>query len=472
MFRGNRIRSLINMRTTRWIEARDVFPLISVAIVCGAAFYSILAPEPQAPELRAHVGKEILVEGVVIRDPDKRERTTHLTVRAEMVNDSVLASGRVLIFDERFSNVVYGDRVRVSGILSMPEEFETDTGRLFDYPKYLLAHGVTHTMSFPKIRVLAHGEGNYLLNKLYEVKHAFIRAVGRALPEPESALLNGLLLLGEKQSLGEDVTHAMRNAGVVHIIVLSGYNVAIVIQAITFVLLYLLPRVYAFGVAAVFVIAFALMTGLSETTLRATLMALLMMIATVLHRPKVALRGLLFAAALMSLFNPYVVLYDLSFQLSVLATLGLILFSDRIATYLPFITTQFKLREIVSTTLATQVTVLPLLIYSIGAVSLVFLPANVLVLPAVPVAMFLGFIAGTLELMNHALAFSFAWTAYAVLYYIIEASVWFGSWSFSAITIPPTWLVPTLCALGLSYLTAFLIIVRRSAPPLRSHSDF
>ena len=170
-------------------------------------------------------------------------------------------------------------------------------------------------------------------------------------------------MLGEKQSLGDKLTDAFRKAGVVHIIVLSGYNVALVINSVLFVSLRVMPRLLGYGVASVFVIGFAVLTGGSETTIRATIMALLMMTARILNRPAMALRGLFIAAAIMALWNPFVVLYDLSFQLSVVATLGLILFSDKIAKRINFVPSNFGLREIVSTTLATQITVFPLLCF-------------------------------------------------------------------------------------------------------------
>ena len=214
---------------------------------------------------------------------------------------------------------------------------------------------------------------------------------------------------------------------------------------------------------ALVAVAFAVMTGLSETAIRATIMALIMMLATVLHRPKAALRALLIAAAAMALWNPYLVLYDLSFQLSVVATLGLILFSDGIAKKLPFIPNYKYLpfREIAGSTLATQITVLPLLILSIGAVSFVFLPANLLVLPAVPLAMFFGFFAACVALVSGMFAFPIAAVAYGILSYIIHVSVWLGSLPFSSVQVPAGWTGALLGILALCYGVGFLFYALR-----------
>ncbi|TAK58811.1 ComEC family competence protein [Patescibacteria group bacterium] len=441
---------------------RYIIPILCIGAVIGAGVYSVLVPEKLYPLFEDAVGTSVVIEGVVVRDPDQRERTIHLTVEVQKLNGiSISEKVRVLLFADSFETAVFGDRISAKGKFKKPELFETDSGRTFNYPKYLRAHSILYTISFPQVTKLEEGRGNPIVAGLLSIKHVFIKGIECAVPEPESALLAGLLL-GEKQSLGEKITGAFRNAGVVHIIVLSGYNVALVIQWISFVFLKMFSRKVAYSFSALFVVGFAVMTGGSETTIRALIMALLMMVATVLHRPKAALRMLAIAAAVMALWNPYIVLYDLSFQLSILATLGLILFSEKIANRLTCIPDfkYFPFREIVSTTLATQVTVLPLLIFSVGAVSLVFLPANVLVLPAVPVAMFVGFFASITALISPVLAFPLSIFAYGVLSYIISVATFFGSLPFASLPIPREWMWPLLMMLGFLYGAVGLLVFR------------
>jgi competence protein ComEC len=442
----------------QWTEARSFVPILCVLAVLGAGVYSLVAVPLKIHALEAAVGKPVTIEGIVVRDADKREKTTYLTLEVKIPDGG---KTRTLLFADTFTRVSYGDRIRATGILENPERFETDSGRTFNYPKYLLAHKVTYTMSLPEIMIIGSGRGNKVIASLLSLKHAFITGIERALPEPESALLAGLLL-GEKQSLGAKITDAFRNAGVVHIIVLSGYNVALVIEWMAFLFIRIFPRKVAYAATALFVMAFALMTGGSETTIRAVLMALFMMLATVLHRPKAALRGLLIAAAIMALWNPYIVLYDLSFQLSVLATLGLILLSGHVAERLSFMPDwkYLPFREIVSTTLATQVVVLPFLILSIGTMSLVFLPANVLVLPAVPVAMFVGFFASLTALLSPVFALPVSILAYAVLHYIIAVAVWLGELPFASFLIPSEWMWASLAALAACYAFAVWLLFR------------
>lgn len=452
------------MQTTRWIGASSFVIVICVTALLGAALYSLLAPEPQRPALDRFAGEKAALEGVVVRDPERREKTTHLTVELERVAGfPIYGKPRALVFADRFVDVSYGDRVVVEGKIQRPEPFDTDSGRTFNYPKYLLAHGITHTVSFPLISVVASGEGNSIVAGLISVKHAFLSGIERALPEPESALLEGLLL-GEKQSLGDDITDAFRAAGVVHIIVLSGYNVALVIRAVLAVVQSLLPKAIAFLIAGGAILAFALMTGASETTIRASVMAGIVLIAQLLNRPTVGVRILLIAAAGMAVWNPYLVLYDLSYQLSILATLGLVLFSDPLTKRLSFITERLGLREITATTIATQVTVLPLLILSVGQVSVVSLFANVAVLPAVAPAMLFGFLTALVALVSSALATPLVFVSYALLRYIVDVSVALGSLPFASFVVPTAWAMPALVILGLWYAFVAYVFFKKKTP--------
>lgn len=452
------------------LGAHNIIPALALLAVLGAGLYSLAAKTEDAA-LAPFSGSRAVVVGTVVRDPELRENTLRLTVRPETVNGNFIDDSKnVLISTDRFVDVSYGGRVRAVGALMAPEAFETDSGRTFNYPHYLWAHGISRTMSFAEVSVLEDGAGgNALVARLLSVKHALIRGIKRALPEPYAALAEGLLV-GEKQALGDSLYQAFVASGVVHIIVLSGYNVALVINSVLFLSLRVLPRLVGYAVAAVFVLAFAVMTGASETTIRATIIALLMMTARVLRRPGAALRGLVIAAAIMALANPFLVLYDLSFQLSVMATLGLVLFSDAIASRLHFVPERLGLREIMATTLATQITVLPLLVLSIGAVSLVFLPTNILVLPVVPLAMFLSFIAATLLLVLPATFVFIAFPAYLALAYIIAIPEFFGGLPFASLPIPQSAAGAALALIFTAYAAAIVLFLRRRSA-LQRHSS-
>jgi competence protein ComEC len=141
--------------------------------------------------------------------------------------------------------------------------------------------------------------------------------------------------------------------------------------------------------------------------------------------------------------NPKILRFDSSFQLSFLATLALIYLAPYFEKKFQFITKKFNLRGIVSSTLATQIFVLPLLLYKIGILSFVSLPVNLLILPFIPLTMFFGFLTAASSFIFHVLGIPFGWISYAFTQYELWVVKIFASLPFAAKTISnfPAWLM-------------------------------
>lgn len=415
---------ILHRAKERWWFAAGVVLLL---VIGGAWRVSIHESQFGISPLLAQVGERVELRGEVVREPDVREATTHLYVQ---VGDDLL-----LVTTDRYAFVSYGDVVVVKGVVREPEAFTTDLGRTFNYPGYLRARGVEYQMNFATVEVTASGEGNRLIQALLHFKNSFLLEINTRLPEPVAGLGAGVLL-GVKQALGEDLEQAFRETGIIHIVVLSGYNIMLVVVFLTFILGSFLSVRAKFVVGVLGIIAFALLVGFSATVVRACLMASIMLFAEATGRRYLALRALCVAGALMLLLNPSLLLYDIGFQLSFVATLGLILFSPYITTMVSFIPERLQLRQFFAATVSTQIAVLPLLMYQIGEVSLVGLVVNLLVLPMVPVAMLMTFILGMLGLLLPIFASLALWPAYLSLRYIIEIAELFAAWPLAAMAVP------------------------------------
>jgi len=170
--------------------------------------------------------------------------------------------------------------------------------------------------------------------------------------------------------------------------------------------------------------------------------------------------ALLAAGFLMILHNPKILRFDSSFQLSFLATLALIYVSPLIEKKLGFVPRKFQFREIASSTISTQIFVLPFLLYQMGLFSVVALPVNLLVLMFVPATMFFGFIAGGIGFISQILAIPFAWISYAFTAYELWIVNIFSKLPFAAFNISiPFWLMLTIYA---CYATVFLNIRQKN----------
>jgi competence protein ComEC len=438
-------------------EHRALSVVICIGTIVFASHYAfIIWHSHEKGALEYEVGKKVSLKGIIIDEPDRRENSTRLIVGLKDLEKAGRA--RLLITAERYSNWQYGDEISFTGKLQKPENFATDSGREFDYVSYLAKDDIRYEMIYPKITLIAHGKAGFVRDKLLKIKNAFTKSIESSIPEPESSLLGGLLL-GSKHSLGKKLLEDFQKAGLIHIVVLSGYNIAIIAEFIMWFLGFLPKRIgLLFG--AIGMLLFVGMTGAGASTIRATIMALLVVLSKALGRTYTASRALFIAAFGMLIFNPRILLSDPSFQLSFLATFGLIYVSPIVQEKLPFgrfLPEKFKIRELVISTLTTQIFLLPFLLYQTGMLSLVALPVNLLVLAFIPFTMLMGFITGLVGFISPIFALPFAFLSHLLLGYIIYMAEFFASLRFSVFTLNafPFWVVTVTYVFYFYYLWRF-----------------
>lgn len=379
--------------------------------------------------------------GVVVSEPELRENATRFVMRADN-------GEKVLVSTDLYSDVVYGDKVEVNGTFRKPDIIDDGIGRPFDYAAYLAKDDIYHTLSFAEVEIVSSGHGNAVKNFLFDIKNAVVGKMREVLPEPESSLLAGLVVAG-KGAMPQGILEEFRRAGIIHIVVLSGYNITIIAVFITKffeAILMRAPRIVermrvsgprlAAGASVLGILLFVLMTGAEATVVRASIMALVVILAKVVGGNYSASRALLAAAFIMVLINPKVLVFDPSFQLSFLATCGLVWLTPIFEKWFSKIPEFWGTRSMLATTVATQVAVLPFLIWSMGDVSLVSLPANVLVLLFIPAAMGFGFAAAMLAFMSPILALPVSFIAHLILSWILGVSSVLGNLSFALVAVP------------------------------------
>ncbi|MDP2642054.1 MAG: ComEC/Rec2 family competence protein [bacterium] len=400
--------------------------------------------------------------GVVITEPEERENTTRFVLFADN-------GEKVLVSTDLYSSVEYGDRVEVKGKLQEPGVIDDGIGRPFDYAQYLSKDDIYQTMSFAGVKVLSHGEGNPIKQALFKIKHSLVGKIREVFAEPESSLLAGLIVAG-KAAMPKSILEEFRRAGVIHIVVLSGYNITIIAEFLRkmFENIFLktglgarLPAglagpKMALGSSIAGIVFFVLATGAEPAVVRAAIMVLVVISAKMFGRTYSAPRALLGAAFLMILYNPKILVFDPSFQLSFLATCALIYVVPMVEKYLKWITESWGIRTMVAATVATQFTVLPYLVYSMGEVSLVALLANVLILLLIPVTMFTGFAAAVTAYLSPVIVWPIAFVPHLLLSWILGVSHFLGNLSFASISVSvfPLW------AAILAYLLLIVIIAR------------
>lgn len=424
------------------------------------AFVPSTLPEAFMPML----GSTVVLEGVVVREPDIRETSQRITVLIS--KDGVRT--RVLLVGPLYPEVSYGMQLSAEGQFKQPEPFSTDGGRTFAYDQFLSKDGVFAMLTTRDITILAPAQGlhAHTIQRLLSLKHAFVDGLSTALPEPSASLAAGLIT-GGKQGLGPELLQAFIVTGLVHIVVLSGYNVMIVAEAVLRSLQMLPKRIGALT-AGITIVLFVLIAGAGSASIRAGIMASLAVFARATGRTYAVLYALLIAFIGMLLWNPLLLLFDPGFILSFAATLGLILIAPVLEDTFSWIRSVFW-RGLLASTLAAQLAVLPLLLYQSGVLSFVSIPANLVVLPLVPPAMALGALAGGIGMLVPDIAPWVGLPAFLLLSAIIAIAEYASALPLAAVTLPafPFWVVPLLyicTVLGLFLLARLNHTRLRDAP--------
>ena len=426
--------------------------LFLIAFVAGALRFDVV--DHRGPALPSQFGHTSLVRGIVADDPVVSEASQRMKIKVVSLGDYAAEPPFFMIATaRRMPAYRIGDELEITGEIERPENFSD-----FDYVSYLRRDGIGAVMSFPDIHKIGEGKGNPVVLALSRLKHAFEEKIDAALPEPHAGFLKGLLL-GERSMLPDNITTDFQIAGVGHIVALSGYNITIVGRSLMDVLLlFTVPFTVSFWVAIAGITLFIAMTGAAASTVRAGIMGVLLLVAEREGRMYRMTNALVFAAAAMIAYNPYLLRFDAGFQLSFLATVGILYLAPRLEYRMGGADGSgftrkpaggriiSRIRKTLAETLSAQIMVLPLIISLFGRVSLISPVANILILAAVPYAMAVGFAAGMLGFVWPLASIVVGWGAWALLEYQLRVVAFLARVPFASVAAG-AWIVAPLLAL-------------------------
>ncbi len=387
-----------------WLSAPSRWRWLAFAVVAftlGGLRASFL---PQTSPLAAYNDSGgLTITGRVIAEPDIRDEITLLRVRAKTVEQAGQVNptrGDVLVRAPSTTPAGYGDTVRATGQLTTPGVYDT-----FSYADYLAQRGVFSVLRDTAVEVVQPGRGNPVYAWLLQQKARAADSINRAMPEPMAGLMVGILL-GNERGLSPELQADFAATGAAHIVAISGFNMVILAGVVESLLSQspLRGRAAAFIALAVIGV-YTVFVGANAAVVRAAVMTAVLVVGRALNRKTYVPASLALVALLMSAANPRV-LWDVSFQLSFFATLGLALFSDPLARTFDTLLERVLppnaaagvsgfLSEPVIVTLAALVPTLPLTALYFNRVSLVQIPVNLLIVPVQAVVLVSG-IAATL----------------------------------------------------------------------------
>jgi competence protein ComEC len=389
----------------RWLMAA----LVTVFFL-GAARYQVTIPQV-TPDFIAWYNDrpdEALITGTLVEPPDVRDSYVNLKVQVEQyatdLSEPRKVGGVILVRVSPGQAWNYGDRVRLRGLLMTPPEDEE-----FSYRDYLMRQGIHAYMNDAEATLLPLPRGGQpIMMAIYHFKARAFETIFQMFPDPEASLLAGILL-GMDNNLPAPLKQAYKDTGTAHVIAISGFNISIIAGLFAFAFSrWLGPRKGA--LAAVVAIGFyTILVGAEASVVRAAIMGGIGLLAQQVGRKQIGINTLAIVGGIMALFDPHI-LWDVGFQLSMGATLGLILYSEPLQAFAERVAHRIFPNRIAQTisalvaeyfllTLAAQFTTLPIMAWHFGRISLIALLANPFILPAQPTVMVAGGLALALGLI-------------------------------------------------------------------------
>lgn len=390
--------------------------LIMVCILFGAWYARVY--DERFHSIPVPFDTKIRFQGVVAGDPIRKENSLEFPIRFySPFKGKVLARTRVA--DQyAYGDVVYGEgKIEVSENVSYMNTLEKD--KIF---------GI---LPFPNMKKTGQWDGSKIRAFLISLKHSVMNLFKRILPSDEATFLAGLTI-GARGSFPESLTNALRESGTMHLVALSGYNIMILVSICMMFFVYIMRRRAAVYFTIGTIVFFVVFAGAESSLVRAAILGFLSLLAGEVGRRFDIRQALIAAAVCMTAINPKILLFDIGFQLSFLAFLG-------IAYIAPVLKHRFGVEEgkkwfafksLALDTCAAQLATIPVLVAQFGTISIIGILSNVIILEFIPLTMGLGFLTMLFGYIWFPLAFGVGMLAHIFLFMELFIIKFFGSLHF------------------------------------------
>lgn len=361
--------SLVLMLVVILNRCRYLIPILVVGSVVFGLWRGSIA-QNNLDEYKVYYGKSISISGTVKNDVDIGS-SGQITIQLKniSINDKTMAG--IIWITASGEDIKRGDILVVEGKLQ--EGFGNFSGVIYR------AKIIKMARPQPEDLALVWRDG-------------FADSINLAIPNPEASLGIGFLV-GKQQSLPADLILALQAVGLTHIVVASGYNLTILVR-LARRLLAKISKYLATLAAFAMIVGFILIAGLSPSMLRAGLVSGLSLLAWYYGRQFHPLVLLPLAIAITVIIEPSYAWGDLGWQLSFAAFAGVIILAPILQKYLFGDKKPKLIGQVLIETVSAQIMTAPIIIAAFGQFSNIAILSNLLVLPLVPLAMLLTFLAG------------------------------------------------------------------------------
>lgn len=387
-----------------FLRKKRLMAAFSLIMILGAGYYFVSDKIGETDGL--FFGEKVGFTGIVL-EAEQRLESQKLIIETENQSGRKI---KLQIATTRYPAYEYGDKIQIKGVIKEPQE---------EWKNYFSKEGVSGLLAYPEITLISQNHGSSLKAALFKIKSFFEASFKKVLPYGQAVFMSGLTL-GETAEFSDDFKEKMRLTGTTHLVALSGYNISIIIKYVGGLFAaWWFSRKLSLPISILVVSGFVVMTGAEPSVVRAAIMAMILLLADKVRRVAYMPNVIVGAALIMILINPRILAFDVGFQLSFLALIGIIYLE-------PWLRKKLKAknepgflgwRSHFWSTTSAQLAVLPIIIYHFGFVSPVSILTNVLLLEFIPITMGFGFAIGFAALANYWLSWTIALMAQVFLAY-------------------------------------------------------
>ena len=401
--------------------------LVGIFVGMGMSLVSNVEPKERPLHIK-NISKNnrktvLAYQGKIVSEIQERDKSYKFEFEIEKIRTEKtwqLAEGKVLVYlkkneflnDTSFTNNTdksysFGDELLIKGfpILTNPPENPSS----FDYQKYLKYHYIWHQDFINSYDVVlvnnkegknnSETQSNLTLLQQFRKRAIEFRMYSdsilrKAMPSKQSYGVASALFLGIRDGIDNEVKTAYRSAGATHVLAVSGLHVGILSLIIAFVFGFLKKNkktkfLYLLLILSV-LFSYAFLTGLSPSVLRASVMFGIIQIGLAFGKRSTIYNNLALSAFILLIFSPYMI-FEVGFQLSYLAVLGIVLIQPKLAKiYEPSIWIIKKGWELLTVSIAAQLITFPICLYYFHQFPTYFWLSGFVVIPAAMIILVLA----------------------------------------------------------------------------------
>lgn len=337
------------------------------------------------------VETEIEIEAVIVSSKTEKEYYNSYIAKG---TKGVFKNKQFILYIKKNINLDYSNKVIVQGTFVKPNEARNYKG--FNYKKYLQTNKIYGTIKANNVKLTSKNNINTVLEINNKVRNKIIKQVKNILPKETNGLLIGLLL-GDNSYMQEETIECFRKSSLAHMLAVSGAHVSYIILGLTyFITINKMNKKCGYLITIFALIAIIFITNFSVSVIRASIMAIILIISKMIYRKADIKNTLAISLLIILIKNPYNIM-SLSLQLSYFGTIGVVFISSLIYKIMnEYINFKFKYKEklfkAISVSVSAQIMILPIIAINFNTISFTFLISNLIATPLFGIAIIYGII--------------------------------------------------------------------------------